>query len=159
MTQPPRYTTPTPTQKRERYAGLCCQCHKRIRRPGFSTCSAECAEKRRQINYEYRERAALKKGYTIKRYKPKTPDQLNVQRAARKQRLTEDEKLERRRAATRKSNAAQRQKYLQVDLVCAGCGRSLLLCDCPPEDARTYSRVDVVEVLDVRTMRIGIARL
>jgi hypothetical protein len=66
--------------------------------------------------------------------------------------LTEEQRSENKRALSRKYNRKHRLLYLTVDPTCAVCGKRLLLCECPAPGAVKFERVEVVQVLNVKTM-------
>ena len=128
MTRPP---TATPTQPRTEGATdpRCSYCKKRQQRVDSKYCSDACAKKRRAAD----KRKIEKRG--------------SIRRA-----LSDEEKAEHRRALSRKYNRKHRELYLTVDPMCVVCGNRLLLCNCLAPGAAKFERVEVVQVLNVKTM-------
>ena len=132
---------------------MCIYCKRRERRVGSSTCSEACAERRRQVNAAYRERIATAHGRTVKHYKKRSAQDSEPVKGKRKH-LSDAELLAHYNASKAKHNAAQRELYRVVKPHCERCGATLLLCECPPIDAREPIKPHtVVEVLNVATMR------
>jgi hypothetical protein len=67
--------------------------------------------------------------------------------------LTDEQRAENKRALSRKYNRKHRLLYLTVDPTCAVCCKRLLLCECPAPGAVKYERAEVVQVLNVKTMK------
>lgn len=126
-----RTPTTTPTQPRTSTAPdpVCPYCKRHPQRVGSKYCSDTCAKKRHAAD----KRKSEKRGF--------------IRRA-----LSEEEKAENKRALSRKYNRRHRLLYLTVvDPLCVVCGKRLLLCNCPPDGAARYERVEVVLVLNLRT--------